>query len=63
MMTNILSNLPEEYQTIVEILEDKLDEKYHSLTIDITRNKLSVNFDQMNEQSETKTTREDEKYF
>ena len=63
MMTNILSNLPEEYQTIVEILEEKLDEKYHSLTIDITRNKLSVNFDQMNEQSETKTTREDEKSF
>ena len=30
MMTNILSKLFEEYQTIVEILEEKLDDKENS---------------------------------
>ena len=34
MMTHILSNLPEEYHTIMEILEDKLDGKFTPLTID-----------------------------
>ena len=46
MMTHILSNLPEKYQTIVEILEDKLNEEQHPLNIERIRyinqtNKLS----------------------
>ena len=48
-MTHILSNLPEEYQTIVEFLEDELYDKYHPLTIERIREKLSVKFDRMNE--------------
>ena len=33
MMTHILSNLPEEYQTIMEILEDELDKEDNPFTI------------------------------
>ena len=32
-MTKILSNLPEEYQIIVEIIEYELDGKHNPLTI------------------------------
>ena len=32
-MTRILSNLPKKYQTIVEIIEDKKDDKDNPLTI------------------------------
>ena len=60
-MTHILSNLPEEYQKSVEILKEKLDKKYHPLTIERIGDKLSVKFYKMNEQSETKTATEDEK--
>ena len=49
MMTHILSNLPEEYHTIMEIIEDKLDDKYYPPTIERIRDKLSVKFDQINE--------------
>ena len=49
-MTHILSNLPEEYQIIVESIEEKLYEKYHPLTIERIRDKLSAEIDQMNEQ-------------
>ena len=45
MMTHILSNLPDKYRTIVEILEDELNEKYQPLTIERIRDKLSVKFD------------------
>ena len=45
MMTHILSNLPEEYQTIVEILEDELDDKDYPLTIERIHDNLSVKFD------------------
>ena len=48
-MTHILSNLPEEYQIIVEGIEEKLYEKYHPLTIERIRDKLSETFDRMNE--------------
>ena len=63
MMTNILSNLPEEYQPIVEILEDQLYNKYYPLTIERIRDKLSVKFFQMNKQSGPRTFIEDEKYL
>ena len=33
MMTHILSNLPEEYQIVVEILENKLDDEDNTLTV------------------------------
>ena len=61
MMTHILSNLPEEYQAIVEILEDDLDDEDDPLTIERIPDKILVKFDQMNEQSEPRTSREDEK--
>ena len=48
IMTHILSNLPEEYQTAVEILEEKLYYKDDSLTIEKIREKNSVGFDSMN---------------
>ena len=44
MMTHILLNLPEEYQDIVEILEDKLDEDKNTLTINMICYKLSVKY-------------------
>ena len=50
MMTHILSNLPEEYQNIVEILEYGLDDDSNTLNIKRIRDKLSVKFDRMNEQ-------------
>ena len=43
-MTYIISNLPEEYQIIVEILEDKLDDDNGPLTIDMICDKLYVIF-------------------
>ena len=60
-MTHILSNLPEEYQNIVEILEEKLYDKYEPLTIERICDKLSDFFDQMNEQSGPGTSIEHEK--
>ena len=50
MMTHIVSKLTEEYKTIVEILEYELYDKNHPLTIERIRDKLSVNFDQINKQ-------------
>ena len=44
-MTHILLNLPEEYQTIVENIEDKLYDKDNPLTIESIRDKILVNFD------------------
>ena len=51
IMTHILSNLPEEYQTIVEILEGILDDENHPLTIKRVSNKLLVKYNQMYKQS------------
>ena len=48
-MTHILSNLPEEYQTMVKILKDKLDDNDEYLNIERIRDKLLVNFDRMYE--------------
>ena len=61
MMTHILSNLPEEYQSIVEILEDKLDDKDDHLNIERILEKLLVKFGHMNEQSGPRTSIEEEK--
>ena len=60
MMTHILSTLPGEYQTIVEIIEDYIYDKYNPLIIENIRDKLTVKFYQMNEQSGPITSREDE---
>ena len=57
MMTHILLNLPAEYQTILEILEDKLDDKDNPLTIERIRDKISVKFDRRNEKSGPRTSR------
>ena len=48
-------------QKIVEILEDKLDEKCHPLTIEKTCDKILAKFDRITEQLETKTSGEYEK--
>ena len=60
-MTRILSNLPEEYQTIIEVLKYELYDKDDPLIIERIRDKLSVKFDQMNEQSVPRASIEDEK--
>ena len=60
-MTHILSKLPEEYKTTVEIIQDKLDDEKYPLTIKRIRDNLLVKCDQMNEQSGSKTSIEDEK--
>ena len=43
-MTHILSNLPEEYQTIMKILEEKLDDKDDPLSINMICDKITVIF-------------------
>ena len=48
MMSHILSNLPEEYQTIVEILEDKLDNDSDFITIERIHDKILVEYDKTN---------------
>ena len=50
MMSHILSNLPEEYQTIEEILEDKLDDDSEFITIERIRDNILVKYDQINKQ-------------
>ena len=54
MMTHILSNLPEVYQNILEILEDYLDDEDAPQTIKRIRDKLSEKYDWTNKQSEIK---------
>ena len=54
MMSHILSNLLEEYQTIVEILEDKLDYDSDFITIERIGNKILFKYEQMNKQSRPK---------
>ena len=60
-MPHILSNLPEEYQTILEIIQDKIDDEKYPLNIKRIRDNILVKFDQMNEQSGSKTSIEDKK--
>ena len=48
MMSHILSNLPEEYQTIVEIIEDKLDDGSDFITIERIRDNILVKYDLTN---------------
>ena len=45
MITHILSNLPEEYTTIIKILKDELNDNNDSLAVEM------INFNQMNEHS------------
>ena len=59
MMTHILLKLPEEYQTIVEILEKKIDDEENPLTIERIRDNIFVKYDLMNEQSRPRMSRED----
>ena len=61
MVTHVLSNLSEEYQNIVEIIEDELENDGNSLTIYMIHGNLLVRYDKMNKQSTTKTSIEDEK--
>ena len=51
MMTHIISNLPEEYENIVENLEDKLHNDIAMLTIERIQEKLPAKYNQMNAQS------------
>ena len=44
MMTCILSNLPEEYQTIVEIIEEKIDYENNPITTEKIRDKLLIKY-------------------
>ena len=44
-MTHILLKIPEEYQNIVEIIEEKLDGYDNPLTIESIHNKLLVKYD------------------
>ena len=43
MMSHILSNLPEEYQTTVEILEDKLDNDSDFITVERIHDNIWLN--------------------
>ena len=61
MFTHILSNLPEEYQTIVYMLEEIIYDDNDPLTIKRICNKLSVKVFQMSEKSRPRTSREYEK--
>ena len=63
MMSHIIANLPEEYQTIVEIIEHKLDYDSDFITIEMISDKILVKYDQINKQSRPKFSREDENYF
>ena len=57
MMNHILSNLSEEYQTIVEMIEHKLDYEDNPLNIERNGDILSVESDPMNKQSIPRTSR------
>ena len=48
MMTHILSNLPEEYNNIVENLEYELDDEIGMLNLEIIWDKVSAKYDRMN---------------
>ena len=61
MTTHILLNLPEEYQTIVEILEDELGYEENILTTKKICDKFSVKYDLTNKQLIPRMLREDEK--
>ena len=60
-MTCILLNLPEDYQSILEILEDRLYDEDNPLNIERIREKNLVKFDHINKKSILRTSRKDEK--
>ena len=49
IMTYILSNLPEEYEKIIENLEDELDDDIDMFTIKNIWDKLSANYNRVYE--------------
>ena len=53
-MTHIHSDLPKEYENIVENLEYKLDDGIYPLTIDRNWGKLSAKYYRMNARSNQK---------
>ena len=53
-MIHVLSNLPEKYEKIVEILEEKSDDGIDMLTIKTIWDKLSAKYDRMNAKSNQK---------
>ena len=57
MMSHILSDLPEEYQTILEIIEDKLDNDSDFITIERVRDKSFVKCDRTIKKIKTKNVR------
>ena len=60
-MTHIISNLPEEYQTIVEMIKDGLYKEDNPLTTKRICDKLSEKFDHIKDQTRTIISREYEK--
>ena len=63
MMTHIIQNLPEEYQNMVQMIKYRLDDEDNCLTIERIGDKHLIKYDQMDEQSRPKTSREYEKSF
>ena len=61
MMTHILLNLPEEYQTIMEILKEELYDNDGPLTIERICSNILVKNDEMKKHSRPRDSREDEK--
>ena len=60
---HVLSNLPEEYENIVENLEEKLDDNIDMLTIQIIWDTLSAKYDIMSARSNQTEGKESEKAF
>ena len=54
---------PEEYQTIVENLEDKLEDDSDFITVERICDNILVKYDQINKQSRPKIPIEDENYL
>ena len=61
MMIHILSNISEEYENIVENLEDELDKDIDMLTIEIIQDVLSAKYDKMNARSNKNEVTDPEK--
>ena len=62
-MTHILSNLLDEYQNIVEVLDDGLNYEDNILTIDRICDKILVKYHWMSKKSRPKTSWEDKNPF
>ena len=62
-MTRILSNLPQEYQTIVDIMEDKIYYEYKHLIVQRFRDRFLVKYYWMTDQSKLIMLWEDDNTF